>query len=141
MLTTFCGPHKALFALRNIGTNSFVHYVFVELLRFQNPLAAVLPKLFFHDLQVRVLLARPTPGMAAVKVMTFRPCPVRLHYATSLLLRLIRIQRIALGVLEGVEFILITLGNALYLDWVICAPGAFFRCVSRFSGSLSGISF
>ena len=29
--------------------------------------------------------------------------------------------------------------TSLRQDWVICAPAAFLRCGSRFSGSLSGI--
>jgi hypothetical protein len=36
----------------------------------------------------------------------------------------------------GLLFIVTT---SLNQDWVICAPAAFLRCGSRFSGSLSGI--
>ena len=35
--------------------------------------------------------------------------------------------------------LLLLVTTSPYRDWVICAPAAFLRCGSRFSGSLSGI--
>ena len=40
--------------------------------------------------------------------------------------------------LEG-PVLLFLVTTSLCQDWVICAPAAFLRCGSRFSGSLSGI--
>ena len=40
---------------------------------------------------------------------------------------------------HGCPVLLFLVTTSLYQDWVICAPAAFLRCGSRFSGSLSGI--
>ena len=40
---------------------------------------------------------------------------------------------------HGCPVLLFLVTTSLCQDWVICAPAAFLRCGSRFSGSLSGI--